>query len=46
VVHVLDALELEVNTGATLAVMAPRGCANSTLLHLLSGLQRLTAGKV
>jgi putative ABC transport system ATP-binding protein len=45
-VHVLDALELEVAAGETLAVMGPSGCGKSTLLHLLSGLQRPTAGEV
>jgi putative ABC transport system ATP-binding protein len=45
-VHVLDALELEVAEGETLAVMGPSGCGKSTLLHLLSGLQRPTAGEV
>ena len=32
--------------GETLAVMGPSGCGKSTLLHLLSGLQRPTAGEV
>jgi putative ABC transport system ATP-binding protein len=45
-IHVLDALELEVAAGETLAVMGPSGCGKSTLLHLLSGLQRPTAGEV
>jgi ABC-type lipoprotein export system ATPase subunit len=46
VVHVLHALELTVAAGETLAVMGPSGCGKSTLLHLLSGLQRPTAGEV
>jgi putative ABC transport system ATP-binding protein len=46
VVHVLHELELEVGVGETLAVMGPSGCGKSTLLHLLSGLQRPTAGEV
>ena len=36
-VHALDAVELEVASGETLAVMGPSGCGKSTLLHLLGG---------
>ena len=46
VVHVLDALELEVAAGETLAVMGPSGCGKSTLLHLLGGLERPSGGEV
>jgi putative ABC transport system ATP-binding protein len=46
VVHVLHEIELGVAAGETLAVMGPSGCGKSTLLHLLSGLQRPTAGEV
>jgi ABC-type lipoprotein export system ATPase subunit len=45
-VRALDAVELEVASGETLAVMGPSGCGKSTLLHLLGGLERPTAGEV
>ena len=46
VVRALDAVELEVASGETLAVMGPSGCGKSTLLHLLGGLERPSAGEV
>jgi putative ABC transport system ATP-binding protein len=45
-VRALDAVELEVSSGETLAVMGPSGCGKSTLLHLLGGLERPTDGEV
>jgi ABC-type lipoprotein export system ATPase subunit len=45
-VRALDAVELEVAPGETLAVMGPSGCGKSTLLHLLGGLERPSAGEV
>ena len=45
-VRALDAVELDVAAGETLAVMGPSGCGKSTLLHLLGGLERPTAGEV
>jgi ABC-type lipoprotein export system ATPase subunit len=45
-VRALDAVELEVDSGETLAVMGPSGCGKSTLLHLLGGLERPSAGEV
>jgi ABC-type lipoprotein export system ATPase subunit len=45
-VHALDAVELEVDSGETLAVMGPSGCGKSTLLHLLGGLERPSDGEV
>ena len=45
-VHALDAVELDVASGETLAVMGPSGCGKSTLLHLLGGLERPSAGEV
>ena len=46
VVHALDAVELTVAAGETLAVMGPSGCGKSTLLHLLGGLERPSGGEV
>ena len=45
-VRALDAVELKVASGETLAVMGPSGCGKSTLLHLLGGLERPSAGEV
>ena len=45
-VHALNAVELDVAPGETLAVMGPSGCGKSTLLHLLGGLERPSAGEV
>jgi ABC-type lipoprotein export system ATPase subunit len=45
-VRALDAVELAVASGETLAVMGPSGCGKSTLLHLLGGLERPSAGEV
>ena len=46
VVHALDAVDLDVAAGETLAVMGPSGCGKSTLLHLLGGLERPSGGEV
>jgi ABC-type lipoprotein export system ATPase subunit len=46
VVRALDAVELNVASGETVAVMGPSGCGKSTLLHLLGGLERPSAGEV
>jgi putative ABC transport system ATP-binding protein len=46
IVRALDAVQLEVAAGETLAVMGPSGCGKSTLLHLLGGLERPSAGEV
>jgi ABC-type lipoprotein export system ATPase subunit len=46
VVRALDAVELDVASGETVAVMGPSGCGKSTLLHLLGGLERPSAGEV
>ena len=45
-VRALDAVELELALGETVAVMGPSGCGKSTLLHLLGGLERPSAGEV
>jgi ABC-type lipoprotein export system ATPase subunit len=45
-VRALDAVELDVAAGETLAVMGPSGCGKSTLLHLLGGLERPSVGEV
>jgi len=45
-VRALAAVELDVASGETLAVMGPSGCGKSTLLHLLGGLERPSVGEV
>lgn len=42
----LDRTNLEVDAGASVAVMGPSGCGKSTLLGLLAGLARPTTGSV
>jgi len=45
-VRALDAVELDLANGETVAVMGPSGCGKSTLLHVLGGLERPSAGEV
>ncbi len=45
-VRAVDRVDLDVESGETVAVMGPSGCGKSTLLHLLGGLDRPTAGEL
>lgn len=45
-VDALTDIELEVASGAFVALMGPSGCGKSTLLALLAGLLRPTAGEI
>jgi len=45
-VRAVDAVSLEVHTGVFHALVGPSGCGKTTLLHLLAGLERPTAGSV
>ena len=46
VVRAVDGVSLEVEPGASLAIMGPSGCGKSTLLALIAGLETPTAGRV
>src|SRR5271155_1597301 len=45
-VRAVDGVDLEVAPGETVAIMGPSGCGTSTLLSLLGGLDRPTAGEI
>jgi len=45
-VRAVDAVDLDVASGETVAVMGPSGCGKSTLLHLLGGLDRSSGGEI
>jgi putative ABC transport system ATP-binding protein len=45
-IRAVDRVDLDVARGEALAVRGPSGCGKSTLLHLLSGLDRPTAGEL
>src|SRR5881628_3190768 len=45
-VHALRESSWEVRTGGAAAIMGPSGCGKTTLLNLLGGVDRPTAGKI
>lgn len=45
-IDVLEGIDLEVGRGSFVVILGPSGSGKSTLLHLISGLDRPTAGKV
>jgi putative ABC transport system ATP-binding protein len=46
VVRAIDAVTLEIEAGASVAITGPSGCGKSTLLGLMAGLEVPTAGHV
>src|SRR4029078_10597904 len=44
--RVLQDLNLDVQDGEVLVLLGPSGCGKTTLLHLLAGLQEITAGSI
>jgi putative ABC transport system ATP-binding protein len=46
VVHVLEALDLDIAQGEFLALMGPSGSGKSTLLNLIGGLDQPTTGQI
>lgn len=45
-VHAVDGVSLDVVPGESVAILGPSGCGKSSLLYLLGGLERPTAGGV
>jgi len=45
-VHVLDRISLSVQSGEFVALTGPSGCGKTTLLRLVAGLDRPTAGRI
>lgn len=45
-VRAVDGVDLDVAPGETVAIMGPSGCGKSSLLHLLGGLERPSAGEI
>lgn len=45
-VKALDDVSLSVRSGEFICLVGPSGCGKTTILHLLAGLDRPTAGKV
>ncbi|HVA10041.1 MAG TPA: ABC transporter ATP-binding protein [Acidimicrobiales bacterium] len=45
-VHALEALDLTIRTGASVAITGPSGCGKSTLLHLLAAVDHPTSGSI
>src|SRR5262245_40502070 len=45
-IHVLEGLDLDVQSGSFEALMGPSGSGKSTLLNIIAGLDRPTKGKV
>lgn len=44
--HVINDLDLEINSGELLALIGPSGCGKSTTLFMLSGLETVSEGQI
>ena len=45
-VRAVEEVDLEIGTGEAVAIVGPSGCGKSSLLYLLGGLERPTAGTI
>ncbi len=45
ILHVLDAIDIEIYPGEVVAIIGPSGCGKSTLLRILIGLMEATSGE-
>jgi putative ABC transport system ATP-binding protein len=45
-VHAVNGIDLDIARGETVAITGPSGCGKSSLLYLLGGLDRPTAGQI
>jgi len=45
-VHVLDNLEHRIENGRFISIVGPSGCGKTTLLRIIAGLEKASAGKV
>ncbi|MCZ7578703.1 MAG: ATP-binding cassette domain-containing protein [Dehalococcoidia bacterium] len=44
--HILRGADLRAGTGTTIALLGPSGCGKTTLLRVIAGLERLSAGQI
>lgn len=44
--EVLTDIDLDLNAGESVALVGPSGCGKTTLLHLIAGLERPSAGRI
>jgi len=44
--HAVDTLELEIETGTTVALIGPSGCGKTTTMRMINRLETLTRGRV
>ena len=45
-VQVLDHVQLRIENGQFISIVGPSGCGKTTLLRIIAGLEKASAGKV
>ena len=45
-VHAVDGVELEIEEGEFLVILGPSGCGKTTLMRMIAGLEKPTAGQI